>query len=458
MTGIPIVGSLVGGTGEVLGRRRRLARDRPDDPEAYVAAIRDVLADPAEARRRSRGAPRAADARAAPRRPSPSSVARPAARSAPGTRGRRNDHRPHAHRDRTRRDRRLRPDHAVRRPRGRGARERAGSGPDHHRARRGDGDDPGLLPPAALRPLGAPRPRRGRPRPGAQRARPGDCEGRFLAFLDADDLFSQQLAGGRDRRRSTRRPSRASARSPTPSSTWSSTGSSDVLLNVDQGSPLFSPHYLYFRHYYDSLCLAPREAHLDDPVRDPGRAPRTVLPGLPVHHRDARAGWRHIVVRDTIIFKRRRDFSLVTESNGRQVGRAGAAGHGDRPDPRPRQPRGSDVRRVSRRGLALGQPRAAGCAVCSGSSDSVEEVVEPSRVELLLGGGVVGLPRRLEQLAALSPSTSGHRRLGSSHWAMNSSRKVSGSVRVGPLEASRQPSTSCRLSIMPAVAPSFSTR
>ena len=30
------------------------------------------------------------------------------------------------------------------------------------------------------------------------------------------------------------------------------------------------------------------------------------------------AGWRHLVVRDTIIFKRRRDFSLVTESNSRK--------------------------------------------------------------------------------------------------------------------------------------------
>ncbi len=29
-------------------------------------------------------------------------------------------------------------------------------------------------------------------------------------------------------------------------------------------------------------------------------------------------GWKHVVVPDTIIFKRRRDFSLVTESNTRK--------------------------------------------------------------------------------------------------------------------------------------------
>jgi hypothetical protein len=29
-------------------------------------------------------------------------------------------------------------------------------------------------------------------------------------------------------------------------------------------------------------------------------------------------GWKHVVVADTIIFKRRRDFSLVVESNNRK--------------------------------------------------------------------------------------------------------------------------------------------
>ena len=90
------------------------------------------------------------------------------------------------------------------------------------------------------------------------------------------------------------------------------------MLNIDQASPLFTPHYLYVRHYYDSLCMAPREAHLEIPY-----VTRDVPNGLSYQDfqwtiETLAAGWQHIVVRDTIIFKRRRDFSLVTESNTRK--------------------------------------------------------------------------------------------------------------------------------------------
>ncbi len=53
MTGVPIVGSLVGGTGEVLADEDAWPVSEIDDPDAYVKAIRDVLADPDGARRRS---------------------------------------------------------------------------------------------------------------------------------------------------------------------------------------------------------------------------------------------------------------------------------------------------------------------------------------------------------------------------------------------------------------------
>jgi glycosyltransferase involved in cell wall biosynthesis len=53
MTGVPIVGSLVGGTGEVLGEEDAWPVAEIDNAGEYVKAIRDVLADSARARKRA---------------------------------------------------------------------------------------------------------------------------------------------------------------------------------------------------------------------------------------------------------------------------------------------------------------------------------------------------------------------------------------------------------------------
>ncbi len=54
MTGIPLVGSLVGGTGEVLDPELSWPVADLEEPDAYVAALRAVLAAPEDARRRAR--------------------------------------------------------------------------------------------------------------------------------------------------------------------------------------------------------------------------------------------------------------------------------------------------------------------------------------------------------------------------------------------------------------------
>jgi glycosyltransferase involved in cell wall biosynthesis len=53
MTGIPIVGSLVGGTGEVLSEEDAWPVAEGEGADAYVAAIRAALADPRSSRRRA---------------------------------------------------------------------------------------------------------------------------------------------------------------------------------------------------------------------------------------------------------------------------------------------------------------------------------------------------------------------------------------------------------------------
>ncbi len=144
-----------------------------------------------------------------------------------------------------------------------------------------------------------------------------ECDSRYVAFLDADDLFSENwlLEGVAALDASAARGEPAIAH---PELNVIFDGAKAVLLNIDQSSPLFTPHYLYFRHYYDSLCMAPLEAHLELPY-----VTRDVVNGLSYQDfqftiESLASGWRHIAVKDTIIFKRRRDFSLVTESNTRK--------------------------------------------------------------------------------------------------------------------------------------------
>ena len=144
-----------------------------------------------------------------------------------------------------------------------------------------------------------------------------DCDGRYIAFLDADDLFSENwLAEAVAALDAAAERGESAIAHPELNVIFD--GSRSVLLNVDQSSSLFTPHYLYFRHYYDSLCMAPREAHLECPY-----VTRDVPNGLSYQDfqftiETMAAGWRHVVVKDTIIFKRRRDVSLVTESNTRK--------------------------------------------------------------------------------------------------------------------------------------------
>jgi glycosyltransferase involved in cell wall biosynthesis len=53
MTGVPLVASEVGGTGEVVGDGGAWPVADAENPDAYVVAIRDVLADPVGARRQA---------------------------------------------------------------------------------------------------------------------------------------------------------------------------------------------------------------------------------------------------------------------------------------------------------------------------------------------------------------------------------------------------------------------
>jgi glycosyltransferase involved in cell wall biosynthesis len=144
-----------------------------------------------------------------------------------------------------------------------------------------------------------------------------DTDGDLIAFLDADDLFSENwLAEGIAAVRAGAQRDREVIAHPELNVLFDRNVA--VSRNIDQDSLLFTPHYFYVRNYYDSLCLAPRDAHLAVPY-----ASRDIPNGLSFQDwqfsiETMSRGWEHIVVKDTIIFKRRRDFSLVTESKIRR--------------------------------------------------------------------------------------------------------------------------------------------
>jgi hypothetical protein len=142
-------------------------------------------------------------------------------------------------------------------------------------------------------------------------------EGRYIAFLDADDLFSENwLAEGVTLlKRAEEEGDKVIAH---PELNVIFDGGLALNQLVDQDSPLFTPHFLYVRNAYDSLCLTPREAHAEVSY-----VHRDIPSGLSYQDwqfaiETMARGWRHVVVRDTIIFKRRRDFSLMVESGNRR--------------------------------------------------------------------------------------------------------------------------------------------
>ncbi|CAM4405785.1 glycosyltransferase family A protein [Palleronia rufa] len=150
----------------------------------------------------------------------------------------------------------------------------------------------------------------------ARNALVAEAQGHYVAFLDADDLFSQNwlanaadcldVAGTAGRRVIVH-----------PELNWQFDAIQNVYANPPQDDPFFSPHVMSTANYYDALCMAPRAAwqELGFPARD-------VAGGFAMEDYqwfvEATArGWEHDVARDTIIFKRRRDLSQSVEARGR---------------------------------------------------------------------------------------------------------------------------------------------
>jgi hypothetical protein len=140
--------------------------------------------------------------------------------------------------------------------------------------------------------------------------------GRYIAFLDADDLFSENwLAEGVTALKAAEERGERVILHPEVNLIFD--GGTQLNHNISQDSPLFTPYFLYVRNCYDTLCLAPRGALTEVPYGGRDLANGLSREDWQFAVETMTRGWKHVVVPDTIIFKRRRDSSMMVESAGR---------------------------------------------------------------------------------------------------------------------------------------------
>lgn len=139
----------------------------------------------------------------------------------------------------------------------------------------------------------------------------------YIAFLDADDLYSENwlVEAVRTARTSEAGGHRACVH---PELRWTFEQANTVAVNIPSSSPLFLKDYLRVAHTYDSLILAHRQTFLDIPYRSRDHAAGFGYEDWAWTLDSLKAGVDHVIASDTIIFKRRRESSLLSDLSAKK--------------------------------------------------------------------------------------------------------------------------------------------
>lgn len=142
--------------------------------------------------------------------------------------------------------------------------------------------------------------------------------GRWITFLDADDLFSENwLTLGAERL--AQADDAQDGVIVHPELNWHFDEFASVLAALEQDDPLFAPGFFYFANYYDAVSMAPRALHLQVPFAPDDKAGGLSGRDWQWNIETMAGGWRHVTARDTIVFKRRREASLDARSGESQA-------------------------------------------------------------------------------------------------------------------------------------------
>lgn len=142
--------------------------------------------------------------------------------------------------------------------------------------------------------------------------------GRWIAFIDADDLISENWFDEAIRILQQNGESNENI-IVHPELNWIFGGANSIFAKISQDDDMFNPYYFYNANYFDMMSVYPLSVARSLPYQS-----RDIDHGFGYQDwqwnvQTMAAGWKHKVAPDTIIFKRRRADSVSVQNSQKKA-------------------------------------------------------------------------------------------------------------------------------------------